>query len=133
MCQMEMFRLPPSVRDERGVKDLSIDDVGFTWRSIEAAGAEDVEFVIKAPPTPPHNNGIRSSRTGFGESQEELVREPSRGSGGSGSGGSGGGPGRTGKIEGAARGLKGLMRRPTKTSAGSGTSGSSPRTSFENY
>ena len=128
MCQMELFRLPPSVRDERGVKDLSIDDVGFTWRSIEAAGAEDVEFVIKAPPTPPHSNGVRSSRTGFGESQEELVREPSRDSGGS-----GGGHGRTGKIEGAARGLKGLMRRPTKNNAGSGTSGSSPRTSFENY
>ena len=107
MCQMELFRMPAAVRDERGGKDLSIDDVGFTWKSVEDAGLPDSDYIVI-----PLNRGL--NRGISDDSREELT-----------------GNGANGTVNGKSGlgGFKGLMRSKTKTSSGSGTS--SPRTSGE--
>ena len=105
--------MPAAVRDERGGKDLSIDDVGFTWKSVEEAGMPDSEHVIV-----PINRGL--SRGISADSREELMGRDGyfpANANVNGNGKSGLGP------------FKGLMRTKTKTSSGSGTS--SPRTSGE--
>ena len=114
MCQMELFRMPAAVRDERGGKDLSIDDVGFTWKSIEEAGMADSDHVI-VPINRGLNRGISS------DSREELMGRDGYFAGANGNG--------NGTQKSGLGGFKGLMRSKTKTSSGSGTS--SPRTSGE--
>ncbi|KAL9124042.1 MAG: hypothetical protein Q9217_006591 [Psora testacea] len=41
MCAMELSRLPAALRDERRGNDITIDNMAFTWRSIEGAGVGD--------------------------------------------------------------------------------------------
>ena len=43
MCMMELFRVPVALREQTGAREMSIDDVGFTWRSVEGVGEKEVK------------------------------------------------------------------------------------------
>ena len=111
MCQMELFRLPAAIRDEAGRSDLSIDDVAFTWKSVEEAG----ESVATGDASLDSLNGLsKRDRIGLG-SKDGWGNRPS-----------------PKERKDGLIGWRGLMRSKTKA-AGNGnmSDGSSPRTSEE--
>ena len=111
MYQMELCRPPAAMRDQYGGKDMSIDDVAFTWKSVEAAGEKEGKDGRQVEEVEGKLNGLSlGTKSGTWKGGGTVLK----------------------KEEKAYTGLKGLMRSRTRVvTNGSNSDRSSPRTSAE--
>ncbi|KAG8530095.1 uncharacterized protein KY384_005577 [Bacidia gigantensis] len=84
LCHMEMFRMPAALRDQKPQGDLSIDDVGFTWKSVEAQAQKALEDLYngrgsKKANDAPTSKGI-SGLKGLMRSKTKVIPNGSSGS-----------------------------------------------------
>lgn len=114
--------MPAAIRDPAG-KDLSIDDVAFTWKSVESAGEKEGKDVLVLDGEEVNGKG----HNGWGHHQNGKSHHH------------GGGKTVLRKEDKGLTGLKGLMRSKTKTKTftngyvGDGSGDSSPRTSGDSF
>lgn len=117
---MELFRVPVALRDQIGARDMSIDDVGFTWRSVEGFGEKEGK-------TEELNDTLAEMKIGdkkiLQRDAKKVKAKPEK-------------PAKKKKDDKGIGGLKGLMRSRTKTIAAGSATGSeegSERSSGESF